>query len=94
MIASGRVVLGDNLDVLRGLPDECIDLIYVDPPFNTGRRQTLEQIRTIRDEDNGDRTGFKGQRYRTLRIGTSSISTCTMTISRFSSPDCSSFGEC
>ena len=61
MIASGRVVLGDNLDVLRALPDECIDLIYVDPPFNTGRRQTLEQIRSIRDEDNGDRTGFKGQ---------------------------------
>jgi site-specific DNA-methyltransferase (adenine-specific) len=72
MIASGRVVLGDNLDVLRALPDECVDLIYVDPPFNTGRRQTLEQIRSIRDEDNGDRIGFKGQRYRTLRIGTSS----------------------
>jgi site-specific DNA-methyltransferase (adenine-specific) len=72
MIASGRVVLGDNLDVLRALPDACIDLIYVDPPFNTGRRQTLEQIRSIRDDDNGDRTGFNGRRYRTLRVGTSS----------------------
>lgn len=28
-------------DVLRGLPDASVDLIYVDPPFGTGRNQTL-----------------------------------------------------
>lgn len=64
----GRVVLGDNLDVLRSLPDQVVDLIYVDPPFNTGKRQTLASIQTVRDGD-GDRTGFKGQRYRTIKVG-------------------------
>ncbi len=34
-----RLVLGDNLPLLRALADECIDLIYVDPPFFTGRTQ-------------------------------------------------------
>ena len=52
--AAGRVVLGDNLEVLRHLPDESIDLIYVDPPFNTGKRQVLQQKKTTRDSD-GDR---------------------------------------
>ena len=72
MSAAGRVVLADNLTVLAALPDDHVDLIYVDPPFNTGRRQTLESVRTLRDDANGDRTGFKGRRYRTLRLGSSS----------------------
>lgn len=29
------MVCGDNLDILRELPDECVDLIYLDPPFNS-----------------------------------------------------------
>ena len=69
--AIGRVELADNLDVLRELPDECIDLIYVDPPFNTGKRQALHRIRTVRDTD-GDRTGFQGNRYKTIKISQSS----------------------
>ena len=28
---------GDNLDILRELPDECVDLIYLDPPFNSNQ---------------------------------------------------------
>ena len=24
---------GDNLDVMRGMNDDCVDLIYLDPPF-------------------------------------------------------------
>ena len=60
----------DNLAVLKALPDACIDLIYIDPPFNTGKVQRRTQIATIRD-DNGDRVGFKGQLYRTVRGGTS-----------------------
>ncbi len=35
----GAVHCGDNLDLLRALPDACIDLVYIDPPFNTGRGQ-------------------------------------------------------
>ncbi|MGI9146008.1 MAG: DNA-methyltransferase [Chloroflexota bacterium] len=71
-IRAGRVVLADNLEVLAGVADGSIDLIYVDPPFNTGRRRTLERLRTVRDDAGGDRVGFQGHRYRTLRLGTSS----------------------
>ena len=65
----GRIVLGDNLDVLRSLPDGSIDLIYVDPPFNTGKQQSLRRLKTVRDEDGGDRTGFGSKRYRTIKLG-------------------------
>lgn len=60
--------LGDNLEVIRAFPDESFDLIYIDPPFNTGKTQARTRIQTVRDE-NGDRTGFQGKRYRTVRIG-------------------------
>jgi DNA modification methylase len=68
--AIGRVVLADNLAVLRELPDAAVDLIYVDPPFNTWQARTLERLKTTRDDD-GDRVGFQGHRYRTLRLGRS-----------------------
>ncbi len=64
-----RIHLGDNLEVLRALPAGCADLIYVDPPFNTGITQARTRLRTVRD-DAGDRTGFQGQRYRTEVLGT------------------------
>ena len=35
--ASGTVWMGDNLPVLRGINSECVDLIYLDPPFNSNR---------------------------------------------------------
>ncbi len=66
----GRVFLGDNLPILRALSDASIDLIYVDPPFNTGRSQVLQRVRTARADD-GDRVGFQGQRYRTVKLGRS-----------------------
>lgn len=68
---SGRIVLADNLAVLASTADASIDLIYVDPPFNTGRRQKLTRIRTSRDDD-GTRVGFGGRRYRTVQLGSSS----------------------
>ena len=40
------VVLGDCRGVLAGMPDGCIDLIYIDPPFGTGQVRRLESIRT------------------------------------------------
>ena len=67
--AVGRIVLADNLTVLGSLPDDSIDLIYIDPPFNTGKRQTLRRLRTVADPEGGDRTGFGGRRYRTIRLG-------------------------
>ena len=59
-----RIVQGDNLELLRAMDSESVELIYVDPPFNTGRRQTRPQMKTVRDES-GDRVGFGGRRYRT-----------------------------
>ena len=69
-----KVVFGDNLDVLANIPDESVDLIYIDPPFNTGHAQTRKSIRTIRDEIGGDRVGFQGHRYRTVELGSTSYS--------------------
>ncbi len=60
--------LADHLDVMTRWPDRTFDLIYVDPPFNTGRAQRREKLRTAKDAD-GDRTGFGGHRYRTEKLG-------------------------
>lgn len=62
-----RIVLGDNLDFLRTLASASVNLIYIDPPFNTGRTQKRVAIRTERDAK-GDRTGFQGRRYRTTTL--------------------------
>ena len=43
-----EILQGDNLEILRSMPDEAFQLIYVDPPFNTGKRQRLRSLRTRR----------------------------------------------
>jgi site-specific DNA-methyltransferase (adenine-specific) len=60
------VYFGDNLPVLKTLPDSSIQLIYIDPPFNTGREQQRSKVSTKRS-DSGDRIGFKGERYQTVK---------------------------
>jgi len=65
---SGTVYFGDNLEILQTLPSASVDLIYIDPPFNTGRVQQRTQIKTQADEA-GDRTGFSGKRYQTIQLG-------------------------
>ncbi|MDX9850967.1 MAG: DNA methyltransferase [Anaerolineaceae bacterium] len=62
------IYFGDNLSILQSLPSEAIDLIYIDPPFNTGKSQSRKQIKTVADDD-GDRIGFQGRAYRTIEIG-------------------------
>ena len=64
--APGRVIQGDNLEVLPRLPDGCATLIYIDPPFNTGRRQQREVLRHVRSDD-GSHRGFQGKNYETIR---------------------------
>ena len=59
------VIEADNAEVLPRLPATAFDLIYIDPPFNTGRRQERRTLRAVRDDAAGDRTGFGGRRYRT-----------------------------
>ncbi len=66
-----KVIFSDNLEALASVPDESAALVYIDPPFNTGRTQSRTTISTVRDEASGDRTGFQGKRYRTIEIGTS-----------------------
>jgi len=64
------IVQGENLDVLRALPDGRVALCYIDPPFNTGRTRTHKRLRTRRDSD-GDRTGFGGRRYKSEVVSVS-----------------------
>jgi site-specific DNA-methyltransferase (adenine-specific) len=64
-----QIYFGDNLPILKTLPSELVDLIYIDPPFNTGKTQKREQIKTEQVEDGeGDRVGFQGKSYRTTTI--------------------------
>jgi site-specific DNA-methyltransferase (adenine-specific) len=57
------IIAGDNLPVLNALPDGFFDLIYMDPPFNTGRTQARQTLTAVADPQ-GDRVGFQGRRYR------------------------------
>jgi site-specific DNA-methyltransferase (adenine-specific) len=71
MQSAGEIILGENLEVLPGLEDGAFQLIYNDPPFNTGRAQTRKTFQTVPDVD-GDRTGFNGRRYKTRLLAESS----------------------
>ena len=57
-----EIRLGDNLPLLRRWPAQSVQLIYVDPPFNTGATQRLARLQVKADPD-GHRTGFGGRRY-------------------------------
>ena len=64
MLDDDLVVAGDNAAALDRLPDGAFDLIYMDPPFNTGRAQTRRSLSVVADDVSGDRVGFGGRRYR------------------------------
>jgi site-specific DNA-methyltransferase (adenine-specific) len=67
-MTSNQVHFGDNLAVLRAMSDASVDLVYIDPPFNTGKAQRKTRTKTTPSET-GDRTGFGGRRYST-ELGT------------------------
>jgi len=67
-MSEGQILFGDNLPLLQEMPSESVDLIYIDPPFNTGKTQVRTQIKTVRNK-NGDRIGFTGKRYATITVG-------------------------
>jgi site-specific DNA-methyltransferase (adenine-specific) len=77
MAASGaaprtdEIALADNLELLPRLPTGFFQLIYIDPPFNTGRQRTHTRMRTVSDPDGG-RVGFQGRRYRSEMLARSS----------------------
>jgi site-specific DNA-methyltransferase (adenine-specific) len=64
---SGEIHLGDNLPILQRLPSASVDLIYIDPPFNTGITQKRTRI-SARRSDNGTRNGFGGSRYKVTTL--------------------------
>src|ERR1700693_3024400 len=66
-----QILLGENLELLAGLAADSFQLIYIDPPFNTGSSQKRATLRAVRDED-GERVGFQGRRYRTKLLAESS----------------------
>ena len=67
-----EIYLGDCLEVTSKFDSGSFNLIYIDPPFNTGKIQSRKRLKTVRDEQ-GDRTGFQGKRYRTQILGESSF---------------------
>ena len=58
---------GENLPVLDALPTGAFDLVYLDPPFNTGRAQSRDRI-AVTEDPQGGRVGFGGRRYRSRLI--------------------------
>jgi site-specific DNA-methyltransferase (adenine-specific) len=66
-----QVILADNMDVLPAIADQTFQLIYIDPPFNTGKAQSRKTLETVSDGQ-GDRTGFGGRRYATKLLAESS----------------------
>lgn len=63
-----KIIFGDNLGVLQSIQAESVDLIYIDPPFNTGKQQARQQIQVEQNQE-GDRVGFGGNRYQTRVVG-------------------------
>jgi site-specific DNA-methyltransferase (adenine-specific) len=63
------VIIGDNAPVMAALPDGAFDLVYMDPPFNTGRAQARHTLTVTADAD-GDRIGFQGRRYSSTLLRT------------------------
>lgn len=60
------IVEGDNLAFTRTLPDASFQLVYLDPPFNTGKTQSRQNVKAVRSES-GTRVGFNGQSYETVK---------------------------
>jgi DNA modification methylase len=68
--AEDLVLFGDNLELMLELDGGHFQLAYLDPPFNTGKRQRRRTLATVADPD-GDRTGFQGRRYASRVVGES-----------------------
>jgi site-specific DNA-methyltransferase (adenine-specific) len=65
------ILHGDNLPLLREMEDDSVQMVYTDPPFNTGTTRRHTTLATVASEE-GDRTGFGGRRYASTALQTSS----------------------
>jgi site-specific DNA-methyltransferase (adenine-specific) len=71
--AEDQILLGENMRLLPTFADASFQLVYIDPPFNTGKVQARQTLQAVRDED-GRHTGFQGHRYSTTLLSSSSYS--------------------
>jgi len=60
-MATNEVINGENLAALKSMHDESFQLIYIDPPFNTGRPQVRTNRSSVSSETGN--LGFQGKRY-------------------------------
>ena len=61
LMATNEVINGENLAALKSMHDESFQLIYIDPPFNTGRPQVRTNRSSVSSETGN--LGFQGKRY-------------------------------
>jgi site-specific DNA-methyltransferase (adenine-specific) len=71
--AEDQILLGENMRLLPTFADASFQLVYIDPPFNTGKVQARQTLQAVRDDD-GRHTGFQGHRYATTLLSSSSYS--------------------
>ena len=64
MYGSNAVIEGDNLQVLESMPEDSIQLIYIDPPFNTGKSQSRNTTKAVLDKNSN--AGFGGKGYKRI----------------------------
>ena len=64
---ANQIIHADNLEFLRAQNAAIARLIYIDPPFNTGKRQQRQRIKAVRDSQGG-RIGYQGKRYKTTPV--------------------------
>jgi len=69
-----QIILGENSEVLATLPDRLARLVYVDPPFNTGKVQKRDRMKVRAIHGEGDRSGFGGRQYQVEHIDSTSYS--------------------
>jgi site-specific DNA-methyltransferase (adenine-specific) len=67
-----KIIFNDNLAELKKTQSSLIDLIYIDPPFNTGKVQKRVSLKTTQVDEGGDRIGFQGKQYATEVVGSTS----------------------
>ena len=74
MTLTKQIMLGDNLKELAKLHDKISTMIYIDPPFNSGKQMKRDRIKTVavNSGEEGDRIGFGGKQYNTTKISSSS----------------------
>jgi DNA modification methylase len=64
-MAENKLILGDNLEILRSLPSESVDLVYIDPPFFSNRNYEViwgddGEVRSFKDRWSGGMDHYIG----------------------------------